>query len=333
MNNIQPIKFYSSRAETLSARKAIRGDYSVPSIVIDRNSFIPFCLKRVKTQHNTEEVAAKYPITTCNIINVDTGKVINLLSKFKFNIGTGKQIAYTSAEEYILYAGNSTNLNLPKGLYYFEIKDSYDYPGETYNSWYSNDFRLTFKSKTVKFEFRNAYTLSDNDIWFPETINRIPFFYILELPMPTYETGEYFDFADSIKDINEFSQYGFQVFYKIRGCKFIVDSDVLDCIKLIKLISNAPTGTVYMTDESGTRNLIEITDLQIEPISGHYATVDVKYRVKDSEIRSNLLQSVEATFYQESTETPELISVDKLLRTYDKKVKTTHGKYIRRNKN
>jgi len=329
MNNIQPIKFYSSRAETLSARHVIRGYASVPSIIIDRNKFTPFCLKRIKTQHNTEESAITYPITTCNLINVKTGRVIDLLSKFTFRVGIGNRITYESAEEFILYAGDSENLSLPHGLHYFEIKDSYNYPGETFNSWYSNDIRLTHKIRTVKFEFSNISTLSDNPIWFPQTISGVPFYYKLELPTATYETGEYFDFADTIKDKDEFSQYGFQIFSKLGGCSVIVDSDVLDCLKLIRLISNMPTGTVYMTNEVGTRNLIEISDLKIEPISGHYASVDIRYRIKETEIRSNLTTRIEAAYIQNASETPELVSVgDGLLRTHGKKVKS-HGNFIK----
>ena len=326
---IQPLRVWTSRYYTLSNRHLISNHYDIPNLIVDKNTLTPFIFTRFRGYDTEAERLQKYAITEVNIID-SKGNSTNIVSSMRFAFGQ-EENSPGIIKEYIAYLGDfgGINLNLKQGKYYLQIKDAYNRYPYSPNIWYSENFKIGVFTNTIKFRYTLTNNLNFGDVWFPPPTNGV-FYYELELAKAwTYDKGEYNAFSESTSDKENDTIYGRERFRKLRVCALMGDSNSSDCLQLIRRISHMPEGRVYLTDETGYENLIQIEDIQTERNSGNYLSISVTYSIKDSDIINFKNQSITFTFTQSTGTTPTLDEPGtKILRTHSKKV-ITHGKKIK----
>jgi hypothetical protein len=314
---VQPFRFYTNRNYSLSYRHEQNGHYKVSPLVIDKDHLIPFCLTRFRAVSTQEEQGEKWPITEVNLLNVRTNVSENIIDHFPFVIAySGND--NTRQKEHIVYLGNAVDLGLKQEVYRLIIKDNYSHVGYSANIWTSNDFRVSFPQHPIKFEFRMkpGHDMLDNDLWYyPYSVNNSTFYYEMTLEAWTSDHGEYSKYSESnTEGIYNNTVNGFQVMSKLRVCQVMGDADTIDCLQLMQMISLDHEGEVFITDETGQRQQIEIKDLNVEPQKGDYMSIMITYKVIGTEIRSNKRNNINILYYQDASATPILESADESLR-------------------
>jgi hypothetical protein len=323
---IQPLEFKSSYDYTISNRHDALRYYTISPLIVNKDQLIPFEITRYKSDDNFRE---KVPITEVNIIDLNRNTTTNVVAKCSFAYGFDDMEGLGMKKEYVLYTGG-TNLALRQGLYRIHLKDNYVHAGYNTHDWYSQAFRIRFPDKTVKFEFRLINGKGVNDLWsFPKSITGLDFNWKLELESFTYSNGEYDSYSESVKDANMNDVFGFEMFRKLRICLVEGDDNILDCLQLIRRISNMENGEVIMTDEVGYREYVKINDITVESVNhSNYKKIMVTYSIKDADV-FNTEQNISFEFVQPVGPTPTVEPYGgEILRSNDKEV-LTHDKVIK----
>lgn len=286
MNEIlQPLRVHDSLSYMLPKRhEALRYNVIVP-LVADRNKLLPFCI----AQTVQPTWASQLTVTTCEAINYNTGAVINILPYMTFFHGLDDMTKPTY--QYILYSGNSTLPPLPQGVYYLKVIQGT-------RTWYIGPFKLGFFTNITTFEwytsspFGHAWMKTPLAIYYKSVYNSF-----------TYDAGEVLEYSEVQKNRDNYEIPTYQRSDKLRSVVIFGDSDALDCMRYVAMISREVLGRVYLTDEVSKRQLVEITDVEPTGVgTGNYLQIAVKYRVKANSIISANKTPVLNHFRQDATE-------------------------------
>jgi len=270
MNEIlQPLRVHDSLNYLLAKRhEALKYNVVVP-LVADRNKLLPFCI----VQTPQLAWASQLTVTICEAINYNTGKVHNIMPYMTFFHGLDDMT--NPNHQYILYSGNSSLSPLPQGIYYLRIV-------QNTKTWYIGPFKVGFFTNTTTFEwytsnpFGHAWMKTPLSIYYKAVYNSF-----------TYDSGEVLEYSEVQKNRDNYEIPTYQRSDKLRNVVIFGDSDALDCMRYVAMISREVLGTVYLTDEVGKRSIVEITDVEPTGIgNGNYLQISVKYRVKANSIIS-----------------------------------------------
>jgi len=307
----QPLRFYTSANYQLRVKQGKFNFNPIMSLVVDKQHLLPFCIRRTKYAETQAEQA--------NAINLIIAKVINIANNREYDIKLNLTIDYgfrgdssldeNQVYEYALYRGQSTITSLPQGRYQIYLKD------EELNEFYSEIFGIWFPQYTVKFEYRNSGG-DLNDLWFYKGM-----YYKMEFESFMYSVGEYEGLVTSLADGWGHNKITRRRKDEIYACDIFTDSKIYGSLHAMQFCD-----TIYFTDESGQRYLIEITDLPIIDFSkgGHF-NVSVKFRI----IENMLISTPRNISWISTTEGESPVEEDKSLQIGGRKVKIG-GKTINR---
>jgi len=266
MNDIvQALRFHTSVDYTLYKRhEAMQYNLFVP-LIVDPVYIVPFEVAYDKS-------GGDYSLlTTAEVVNFRTGRTVDLLSYFTFMYFTNSEIT----KQYISYASGSIMPALKQGIYYIHLVNGDD-------EWWSDLFKVGIYNEQISIEYTN-------DDQFSNII-----FHSRQMLSATYrgrsfDNGEYSEHSESQKTIDNRDVYTYRRVDKLRSCEILGDSNVVDLLKVVQMCSS-----VYFTDESGKRDLIEILEVATEPQGkSNYLKVTFKYWIKkDSSISVQLTPTV-----------------------------------------
>lgn len=260
----QPLKVFSDSGKDLRTKQNLRNWINYPSLYIPPTSLIPFVVQREKSVEDIGEWFDMVKITSVIADNVITGKQTNLTSYLTFDYGV-RSLSDT-AYEFALFRANDAipSGTLKQGKYQLIITD------EDANVFYTEVFRIWKPDITIKFEFRNSFSF--NDMWFFGE----DFYFEMEFEGATYSKQEYLEFLNTISDINNhIGAKTKQVKDEILMATFRSDKNITEAIELMDMCDE-----IYITDELGNRNKIEILDISTDEVTkGGHSVLSVEFRI------------------------------------------------------
>jgi hypothetical protein len=294
---IQPLRFHTSEAYKMINRHTLLNYFNFVPLIVDRSLLTPF-------QVDCDYVAStpEYdPLTTAELINFRTGEVTNLLPYLTF-------VHYVdslsnSTRLYIQFWGASTLPAIKYGVYYLHLAN-------TTEEWWSDQFK-TGHYNTVKIEYSNTVSFAGIPVSDRAFMSAM-------YEGRSFDSGEYLEHSEANKDKDNFDIFTYRRSDKLRNLILRGDSNVIDVCKLAQMCT-----TVYITDETGKRSLVEITEISPEPVShSNYVNVILKYRVKANSIISVNLTPSKRLFTQLPTGTPDPVNIGE---TFDGEYETFDG--------
>jgi hypothetical protein len=294
----QPLRFYTDNASNLALRNAQYGYKNIVPLVASRTKLLPFQLYRPSI---TTLILSGGDYISVYVVNYKTGVITDLTSQITLTIGT-REIGVGDYEQYVTYDGNTTfSSALGQGVYYIHAisKDSYHY--------YSDLFKVGFFD-TIDIEFNNSYSFGN--LWMNN------FYWKASYEGMTYDPGEFSEYSESNKNDDNLDKFTYQRVDKLRAVSILVDSNGIDTLKMAKMCDS-----VYITDELGIRQSVEIMDITAEPFNkSNYITCILKYRVIDDSIITVKPTIVTVQYSQTGTtviEAPGVLTFDGRNITFD----------------
>jgi hypothetical protein len=257
----QPLRFYNTLAEKISARHRVLKYNNVVPLVVSRTSLIPFQLYRPITDPSHWVTEALNVII--EIVNSHTGVTRNVSSNLTKYFGQ-RQIGPGDYEMYITYPGLSEILPLTQGTFYIHATLG-DY------HWYSDDFVSGFYN-TVTFSYKNKDSFGN--LWMRN------FYWKATYRGVTHDEGEYDEFQTTSYDKDQKPRHTYWRKDKIKVCSLLLDSNGLDTLNNAMLCDD-----VLVTDEIGQQWAIRITEVGQSPIGeSYYHNAKVKFIIKSDSI-------------------------------------------------
>ena len=259
----QPLKFYSTNGQQLRYRNAKEGSKNMYPLYVSRTALMPFILQREKDMSTQALQYTKILPTSIIATNILTNATYDITANITFRyavLSTNPEVS--TGYDFALYKGDSVISALPQGLYEIAITDSAG------NTFYSETFKIWFPTKSVKFEYRNSFSF--NNHWFFGN----DFFFHMAFETVTIPKGEYDEYLATENDRYEHTYKTEQRKDEIFTVPLIVDENVYSAIQIMEMCD-----TVYLTDELGIRNKIDITGVNVEDIIGNNLQITIDYRI------------------------------------------------------
>jgi hypothetical protein len=286
---MQPIRCYTDINRRLLNRE-LKGKYNqiplliIPLIAGSPNRFYLPPLFIVRNRCYPPETGdTRIDITAFELIEKTTGRIINLLSYISYIIGKNETptIGYYY-DDYIYYNGKNVLSGIRQGIYCLHLADENNSFSDNYvkQDWYSDYFSIGYFTDTVKFEYRNSKNFAH--VWFPEGD-----YYSFNLRCISKDSGEYFEYKETQKDINGYEFNTFNRTDKLRMLSLMGDSNIFDCIKFMQICDDC-----WLTDETGFRGKIKIDTVETQQNGNNYLTINIKYYYLDNSIISTDQQTI-----------------------------------------
>jgi len=266
----QPLSIYSSQEYQLRVTQGLINHNVIPTMYMSRTHLLPFIVHRLKPGDDISEQNTIVHFTIIEVQNIHNNKTYDILENLAFQFGVrADNDLVNQYHDYALYRGESTIPALPQGVYQLYLKDDND------NEFYSEIFKIFFPQYTVKFEFNNSKDI--NDLWFFENL-----YYTFEFEAITYSTAEFDELLSVIVDKWDHNVKTKQRKDEIMGVDIFADTRILRAFHALEFCD-----TVYITNETGQRNLVEITEITPnQSTRGGHAEFTVKYRIIENMLTS-----------------------------------------------
>jgi hypothetical protein len=279
MNEVfQPLRFHTSTSYQLVKRHIELGFNNIVPLIASSSKLIPFQLYR---QNISTYILASGDYISVYVVNYKTGAITDITSQITLTIGT-QQRGFGIYDQFATYDGNTTfSTAFRQGIYYIHAvsKDGYHY--------YSDLFKIGVYD-TVTIEYKNSYSFGN--LWMNT-------YFTASYVGKSYDTSEFLEYSEINKNDDNFDIYTYQRSDKIRAVSFFADSNAIDMLKLAKMCDS-----IYLTDELGLRQTIEI--VEISPVAqnkSNYTVIVMKYRVIDESLISVNKNTIQVQYSQIGT--------------------------------
>jgi hypothetical protein len=266
----QPLRIYTSDEYKLRKKQDRRGFNNLPKLIVDRTHLTPFIVKRIKTNTSEAEYRTLLTFSSIKIINVYTlaEKDITENLSFMYGVRSASELE-DQVYDYALYPGTSTISALNQGVYYLYFIDSAS------NVFYSEDFRIWFPKYSVKFEYTNSTDI--NDLWFYNDQ-----YYAMQFQSITYSTADFETFKSVLNNYYNHEVIARMAKDEIFAVEIFADVTILGAVHAMQFCD-----TIYLTDDCGKRNRIEITEIiPNESTQGGHVNLTIRYRLADNTMTS-----------------------------------------------
>jgi hypothetical protein len=266
---IQPLRAYSSLDYMLHKRNETLKLNNIVPLIASNVNLLPFIVSNIRTYpKETQNI-----VTTCEVVNIQTGAIHDVVSNLTFKFGYDNQ--NTPTREYIFYQGTSLISRLPQGNYYIHLKNAQSATVD--NEWFLGPFKIGPFTPSCTFEFYNEKSIGH--LWMPSK----PSYYKAIYEAWSFDQSEFNEYSEVYPNDDNYDIPTYKRFDKLRAVQVLGDSNTLDVLKIMQMCKtnlNYSYNNIYLTDEAGKRSLVEIMDIQPEPQGRtNYMSITVKYRV------------------------------------------------------